>query len=55
MKPVITIFEAIHNLGIEDMSRFADVRIAYGADRANCLKLSSESDAIVVKLSLIHI
>jgi len=49
MKPVITIFEAIHTLGIEQMSKFADVRIAYGVDRLNCLKLSSESDSIVVK------
>lgn len=49
MKPIITIFEAIHLSGIEYLSEFADVRLAYGVDRMQCLKLASESDAIVVK------
>jgi len=49
MKPIITIFEAIHTSGIEYLSEFADVRLAYGVDRMHCLKLASESDAIVVK------
>jgi D-3-phosphoglycerate dehydrogenase / 2-oxoglutarate reductase len=49
MKPKITIFEAIHESGIALISKFADIKIAYGVDRVNCLKLSSESDAIVVK------
>ena len=49
MIPTITIFEAIHSSGIELMSEFADVRFAYGVDRENCLKLSSASDAIVIK------
>jgi len=49
MKPIITIFEAIHTSGIEYLAEFADIRLAYGVDRINCLKLTSESDAIVVK------
>jgi D-3-phosphoglycerate dehydrogenase len=49
MKPIITIFEAIHTSGIEYLSEFADIRFAYGVDRMHCLKLASESDAIVVK------
>jgi len=49
MKPIITIFEAIHSSGIEYLSEFADVRLAYGVNRMHCLKLASESDAIVVK------
>ena len=49
MKPIITIFEAIHTSGIEYLAEFADIRFAYGVDRINCLKLTSESDAIVVK------
>ena len=49
MKPIITIFEAIHDSGIKYLTKFADVRFAYGVDRMHCLKLSSESDAIVVK------
>jgi D-3-phosphoglycerate dehydrogenase len=31
------------------LAEFADIRLAYGVDRINCLKLTSESDAIVVK------
>ncbi len=49
MKPIITIFEAIHSSGIEYLAEFADVRIAYAVDRMHCLKLTSESDAIIVK------
>jgi len=49
MKPIITIFEEIHSSGIEYLSEFADIRLAYGINRSHCLKLSSESDAIVVK------
>ena len=49
MKPIITIFEEIHASGIEYLSEFADLRLACGVDRMHCLKLASESDAIVVK------
>jgi len=49
MKPTVTIFEAIHIDGIEHMNKFANVRIAYGVDRQQCLKMASESDAIIVK------
>ena len=49
MKPIVTIFEVIHDSGIEYLAEFADVRFAYGVDRIQCLKMASESDAIVVK------
>lgn len=49
MKPIITIFEAIHPDGIACLSSFADVRTALGVNREDCLKLSSVSDAIIVK------
>ena len=49
MKPVISIFEVIHNIGIDYLTEFADIKFAYGADRKQCLALTSESDAIVIK------
>jgi D-3-phosphoglycerate dehydrogenase / 2-oxoglutarate reductase len=49
MKPVITIFDSIHQSGIDKMSEFSDVNIAYGVDRKKCLELSSASNVIVVK------
>ena len=49
MKPIITIFEAIHNIGIEYLSEFAEVKLAYGVNRKKCLQLASKSNAIVVK------
>jgi D-3-phosphoglycerate dehydrogenase len=49
MKSVITIFDSIHQSGIDKMSEFSDVNIAYGVDRKKCLELSSTSNVIIVK------
>jgi D-3-phosphoglycerate dehydrogenase / 2-oxoglutarate reductase len=49
MKPIITIFEAISAVGIKYLSEFADVRFAYGVNKSQCLKFSSQSDVIIVK------
>lgn len=49
MRPVITIFDSIHQSGIDKMSEFSDVNIAYGVDRKKCLELSSASNVIIVK------
>lgn len=49
MKSVITIFDSIHQSGIDKMSEFLDVNIAYGVDRKKCLELSSTSNVIIVK------
>ncbi len=49
MKSVITIFDSIHQSGIDKISEFSDVNIAYGVDRKKCLELSSTSNVIIVK------
>ena len=49
MRPIITIFESIHADGIDFLNEFADVRIAIGADRHKCLRMTALSDAIIVK------
>jgi D-3-phosphoglycerate dehydrogenase / 2-oxoglutarate reductase len=49
MRPIITIFESIHAGGIDVLNEFADVRMAYGVDRLECLRLTAISDAIIVK------
>jgi D-3-phosphoglycerate dehydrogenase len=49
MRPVITIFDSIHQSGIDKLSEFSDVSMAYGVDRKRCLELSSISNVIIVK------
>ncbi len=49
MKPVVTIFESIHLDGVDMLKEFADVRLALGVSRDECLKLSAESSVIIVK------
>ena len=49
MKSVITIFDSIHQSGIDKISEFFDVNIAYDVDRKKCLELSSTSNVIIVK------
>ena len=49
IKPVITIFEFIHQSGIDELSKFAEVTTAYGATREQHIELSNLSDIIIVK------
>jgi D-3-phosphoglycerate dehydrogenase len=49
MKPIVTIFEAIHPKGIELLSKFLDIRLAIGASRSEQLTLSAKSSVIIIK------
>ena len=49
MKPIVTIFERINQSGIDQLDKFADITIAYGATRSEQLNLSRKSDVIIVK------
>ncbi len=49
MKPIVTIFETINQSGIDQLDKFADITIAYGATRSEQLNLSRKSDVIIVK------
>jgi D-3-phosphoglycerate dehydrogenase / 2-oxoglutarate reductase len=49
MKPIVTVLEAIHPEGIERLSEFSNVNVALGISRDECLKLVSQSDAIIIK------
>ena len=49
MRPIITIFDSIHQSGIDRLSEFSDVNVAYGVDRKKCLELSNTSNVIIVK------
>ena len=48
-KPQVTIFEAIHQAGLELLQRNCDVKTAYGASRSVIFELTRTSDAIIVK------
>lgn len=48
-RPLITIFEQIHQSGIDELRKFADIKLAFGASRRQHIELSSISDAIIVK------
>ena len=48
-QPLITIFEHIHQSGIDELCKFADVKFAYGASRKQHIELSRVSDVIIVK------
>lgn len=48
-KPQVTIFEAIHQGGLERLRRDCDVQTAYGASRVEIVERTRASDAIIVK------
>jgi len=52
MRPIVTIFETIHQSGIDELCKFADVKIACGVSRDECMELSKKSDAIIIKSSV---
>jgi len=43
-KPQVTIFEAIHQAGLERLRRDCDVQIAYGASRSEIIERTRASD-----------
>jgi len=48
-KPQVTIFEAIHQAGLERLRRDCDVQTAYGASRSEIIERTRASDVIIVK------
>lgn len=48
-KPQVTIFEAVHQAGLDLLLRNCDVKTAYGASRSVIFELTRASDAIIVK------
>jgi len=48
-QPIVTVFEAIHQDGLDALSEFSEVRIAIGASRDKQLMLASDSDVVILK------
>ena len=48
-RPTVTVFETIHQSGIDELRKFTDLKIACNVSREECMKLTRHSEVIIVK------